>query len=342
LRVDFLIYFKKMLHLRPSNLKYQRVNYILNMETTTDTSNSVPERKGSKGKKILVIIIVLLLLGINGVLVWMLMNKQQVIVQKDQIIKTETSLKDSLTLEKNELAKNFEEMKGQNASLNEKLTEKDKEIEEQKEKIQKLINSGDAAQLAQARNEIRKFKLLLQNYSSQKDSLIQIASGLRKEKQILTENLDQEKVKGEKLVSENTKLAEKVSEGSVLRADNVKAMAVKFKSSGKEIETNKAKAAQKIKTCFTLLENHVAEKGQTDIFIRVLGPNGAAFSSTAETFKYKGQETLFSLKQPVNYDNKKQEVCAYWQNAIAFEKGQYTVEIYNSGDQVGKGDLTLK
>jgi hypothetical protein len=309
------------------------------METTSEMNNA-PEKKGSNGKKILVIIIVLLLLGINGVLVWMLMNKQQIIVQKDIVIKHETSLKDSLTIEKNELARSFEEMKGQNASLNEKLTEKD--IEEQKEKIQKLINSGDAVQLAQARNEIKKFKQLLSTYSNQKDSLMQITAGLRKEKQVLTENLDQEKVKSDKLVTENTKLTDKVTEGSILRTDNVKAMAVKFKSSGKEIETNKAKAAQKIKTCFTLLENHVAEKGQTDIFIRVLGPSGSAFSSSAETFKYNGQETLFSTKQTVTYENKKQEVCTYWQNAIAFEKGKYAVEIYNAGAQVGKADVTLK
>jgi hypothetical protein len=311
------------------------------METTSEI-NSTAEKKGSNGKKILVIIIVLLLLGINGVLVWMLMNKQQIIVQKDIVIKHETSLKDSLTIEKNELSKSFEEMKGQNASLNEKLTEKDKEIEEQKEKIQKLINSGDAVQLAQARNEIKKFKLLLTTYSNQKDSLMLITAGLRKEKQTLTENLDQEKVKSDKLVTENTKLADKVTEGSILRTDNVKAMAVKFKSSGKEIETNKAKAAQKIKTCFTLLENHVAEKGKTDVFIRVLGPSGNAFSSSAETFKYNGQETLFSLKQEVTYENKKQEVCTYWQNAIAFEKGKYAVEIYNAGAQVGKAETTLK
>ena len=272
-----------MLHLRPFKL-FHSLKYPENSMETTSEINSSPEKKGSDGKKILVIIIVLLLLGINGVLVYMLMNKQQIIVQKDIVIKNETSLKDSLTIEKNELTKSFEEMKGQNASLNEKLTEKDKEIEEQKEKIQKLLSSGDAVQLNQARSEIKKFKLLLATYSNQKDSLMQITAGLRKEKQVLTENLDQEKVKSNQLVTENTKLADKVTEGSVLRTDNVKAMAVKFKSSGKEIETNKAKAAQKIKTCFTLLENHVAEKGQTDIFLRVLSPSGSAFSTSAETF----------------------------------------------------------
>jgi hypothetical protein len=312
------------------------------MENNSDLNSNISERKGSKGKKILVIIIVLLLLGINGVLVWMLMSKQQVIVEKDILIKTETSLKDSLTIEKNILTKDFEEMKSQNASLNEKLGDKDKEIEEQKEKIQKLINSGDAVQLDQARREIKKLRMQMASYTTQKDSLMKMNTRLTKDKEVLTDNLNQEKVKSEKLVSENTKLSDKVSEGAILRADNVKAMAVKIKSSGKEVETSKAKAAQKIKTCFTLLENHVAEKGPQDIFVRILSPNGTAFSNSAETFKYNGQETLFTMKQSVTFENKKQDVCAYWENTSPFEKGKYSIEVYNSGAQVGKAEMQLK
>ncbi len=126
------------------------------MENTTNE----PEKKGSKSKKILIVIVVLLLIGLNAVLIWMLINKQQVIVEKDVVIKAGMTLQDSLTVVKDQLAKDFEEMKSQNVSLNEKLTEKDNEISEQQEKIQKLISSGDAAQLAQARVEIKKFKLL--------------------------------------------------------------------------------------------------------------------------------------------------------------------------------------
>ncbi len=308
------------------------------MENTTAPS----EKKGSKGKKILVVITVLLLLGINGVLIWMLMNKNQIIVETKEVLRVETSLKDSLTIIKNQLSRDFEEMKSQNVSLNEKLTEKDKEIAEQQEKIQKLINSGDAAQLAQARNEIKKFKAMLSNYGAQKDSLLQLTAALNKDKQLLTTNLDEEKVKAESLSTENIKLSDKVTIGSVLRADNVKAMAVKFRSSGKEIETNKAKGTKKIKTCFILLENHVAEKGPKDIFIRVLGPQGSAYSSSAETFKYNGMETLFTSKESITYENKKKEVCMYWANTSTFGKGKYTVEIYNSGTQIGKTTLDLK
>ncbi len=312
------------------------------MENTTNSPVSAPEKKGSKGKRILIIIVVLLLLGINGGLIWLLMNKNETIIEKEKIIKVETSLKDSLTIIKDQLAKDFEDMKGQNVSLNEKLSEKDREIAEQQEKIQNLINSGDAAQLAQARSEIKKFKLMLKGYEAQKDSLLQLTVALNKDKQALTTNLDQEKVKTETLTTENTKLSDKVTVGSVLRADNVKAMAVKFKSSGREIETNKSKAAQKIKTCFTILENHVAEKGEKEIFIRVLGPAGSAFSSSSETFKYNGQETLFTSKQTVNFESKKQEVCNYWANTAAFSAGKYTIEVYNAGTQIGKTVLELK
>lgn len=308
------------------------------MENTTIT----PEKKGSNGKKILVIIVVILLLGINGVLIWMLMNKNQVIVETKEVLRVETTLKDSLTVIKDQLSRDFEEMKSQNVSLNEKLTEKDKEIADQAEKIQNLLNSGDKAQLEHAKAEIRKFKSMLASYGAQKDSLLQVTAALNQDKLLLTTNLGQEKVKSESLTTENTKLSEKVTVGSILRADNVKAMAVKFKSNGKEIETNKAKASQKIKTCFTLLENHVAEKGEKEVFIRVLGPEGSAFSSSSETFKYNGQETLFTARESVPYENKKKEVCVYWANTNAFGKGKYTVEIYNAGTQIGKTAVELK
>lgn len=307
-----------------------------------ENNSTVESPKKSGGKRLLVTIVILLLIATNGVLIWMLFNKSETITRTQTEVVRVNASKDSLVAEYAELNKQFDALKGENGELNSKLAESDQQIAELKEKIQKMINSGDAAQLAAARAELKNLKARISRYEAQKDSLINLTQVLGKEKQQLTTNLSEEKKKTENLTEVNVKLSDKVTVGSVLRVDNVKIYAIKVKSSGKEVEVNKAKATNKLKTCFTVLENHVAEKGDKDFYIRILGPEGNAYTSSSETFKYNGQETLFTLKQTVSFDKKKQEVCVMWSNPNPYSKGKYTVEVYNESTQVGKAQLELK
>jgi hypothetical protein len=55
-------------------------------------------------------------------------------------------------------------------------------------------------------------------------------------------------------------LANKVVIASVLKTTNLKALGVRYKASGKESETTKAKSTDRIKTCFTIMETLLWKK----------------------------------------------------------------------------------
>ena len=130
--------------------------------------------------------------------------------------------------------------------------------------------------------------------------------------------------------------------GSILRADGIVVTGVKFKSSGKEVIEKKAKNVQKLKICFTVLENLVVDKGLKNIYLRVLGPDKSVLSTSSGTFSFNGQQLPYTLKQEVNYENKKTEQCPYWEKGSAFVKGKYSVEIYTEGNKIGASEFELK
>jgi hypothetical protein len=133
-----------------------------------------------------------------------------------------------------------------------------------------------------------------------------------------------------------------VAIGSVLKTVNMKSTGVKFKSSGKESETSKASSVDKIKTCFTVLENLVTDRGSKDAYLRVLSPDGAVMSTSSETFMYNNQATLYTSKESFDYDNKDTNLCLYWTKGSVYSKGKYIIEVYVEGNLIGSTTLTLK
>jgi hypothetical protein len=196
--------------------------------------------------------------------------------------------------------------------------------------------------LKKAREELSLLKAMNQNYVVQVDSLKKVTDDLSKQNSTLSATLTSEKGKVESLTQENSVLANKVAVGSILRTIDVSALGVRYKSNGKESEINKASKVQKIKTCFTVLDNKVADKGTKDVFIRVVSPDGSVLTSSQETFMYNSQATLYSTKDSFDYNNEKTTVCVYYDKGSTFVKGKYLVELYSGGNQIGATSLILK
>src|SRR5438034_1196681 len=78
--------------------------------------------------------------------------------------------------------------------------------------------------------ELAKLKEMNVVYMSQIDSLNTVNTKLKAENTTLNSNLNVEQSKNQNLSSENSKLANKVAAGSVLKAYNVVAEGLKYKS----------------------------------------------------------------------------------------------------------------
>jgi len=293
-------------------------------------------------KKGIVIIVITILLGTNGLLLWQFFEKKNSLDIANQAIITTSAEKDALQVQLNEVKAQYEKTKADNVDLLGQLSEKDKEIKAKVSEIQKLIAIGGPAQIAKAKAELSKLKELNTIYTGQIDSLNKVNAQLQTENQNLNSNLSAEKSKVQNLSSENSKLASKVAAGSILKATDILTEGLRYKSSGKELITNKAKQVQRIRTKFKLSENKVVEKGPIDIYVRVLGPDGAAMSTTQETFMSNGQALVYTSRETVDYDNGEKPVEAIWAKGSEFSKGKYNVELYHLGILIGKSTIELK
>lgn len=293
-------------------------------------------------KKGIVIIVITILLGTNGLLLWQFFDKKNHLDQANQTIVTTTAEKDALQMQLNSFKVEFEKLKTENSTLQTQLTEKDEQIKAKVAEIQKLILLGGPAQIARAKAELAKLKEMNDVYAVQVDSLNTINEKLLSENQTLNSSLTQEKSRNENLSAENNKLSSKVNAGSVLKALNIVTEGFRFKGNGSEVATNKAKQVQKVKTRFLLAENRVIDNGPIDLYLRVMGPDGSVISSNTETFKTNSQDLTFTVKQTIEYNNADTPVDVAWAKGAQFVKGTYKVEIYHSGNLIGKSSIDLK
>ena len=293
-------------------------------------------------KKVIVIIVISILLGVNGLLLWQFFDKKTHLEQVSQELDSTVAEKESLSAELQRVKTEYDKLNQENSSLQNQLSAKDEEIKQKIAEIQKLINSGDAVQLKKAREELLLLHSLSQNYTGQLDSLKAINQQLSAQNSNLSDSLSTTTTKVSTLTQENSVLSSKVAIASALKTVNIKAMGVRYRSSGKETESSRTKVINKIKTCFTIIENQVADKGLKDIYVRVLSPDGAVLSTSAQTFDVNGQATLYTTKESFNYDNKNLDLCVYWEKGSVYIPGKYTIELYCEGNPIGSTSLVLK
>lgn len=298
--------------------------------------------KDQDSKKVIVIIVITILLGVNALLLWQFFDKKTHLEQVSRELDTTMAEKESLSAELQRVKTEYEKLNQENASLQNQLSAKDEEIRLKIAQIQKLINTGDAAQLKKAKEELNSLRLLNQNFIAQIDSLNTSNKILSEQNFSLNQNLSSANTKVSSLTQENSVLSNKVAIASVLKTANLKALGVRYKNSGKETETNRSKSTDRIKTCFTIMENLVVEKGPKDIFVRVISPDGAVMSTTSETFIYNGQATLYTTKESIMYENRNTELCVYWEKGNTYNPGKYTIELYCESNQIGIVSLELK
>jgi hypothetical protein len=304
----------------------------------TNEQSSFEEQGPRKG---IVIIVISILLGTNALLLWQFFEKKNNLDVANRTIITTTAEKDALQTQLNEVKTEYEKIKSENVSLQNELASKDDEIKTKVAEIQRLISLGGPAQIAKAKAELAKLKEMNTVYAAQIDSLNAANAKLQTENQALTSNLTQEQSRNTLLSTENTKLANKVAAGSILKAYNMVVEGLRFKSNGKAIITNKAKQVEKVHATFRLSENRVLDEGPIDLYIVMHGPDGSVMSEQGN-FQAGGETKAYTVKQTVDYKNQEMPVDAVILKGMQFQKGNYKVEIYHSGQQIGSGAVELK
>lgn len=308
-------------------------------ETTQNADNAnIPEEKKKKGS-IVPIIVILLLLLVNGYLLffnWQTVSeKKQISIERDSIF----HLKEQLQIELDNKIAELEDMRGENEELNSKLDSMLADLDAMKKEINtvKWQRNKYKKQLVYYQKEVdrqidrsnKEIALLKEKFKHQIDSL--------------NVKLTAEVQEKETLQGENNRLSDKVEAGSFLKAHNTKIQAFQVKGS-KVKEITKAKKITKLKISFSVAENRVADPGDKEFILRLIGPDGATMSTENNMFKPKGsdKEEKYTIKKMINFQNKDLPVSYEWTQTTNFQPGPYKVEIYYDNQITGTASIELR
>lgn len=305
-----------------------------------------PKNKSSKNQSLVWIILTLLFAALSAVEAWILLNQKTTI----QVITSEnvdlTKEKEEIESELKDMLQQYENMKTDNAQLQAQL-------EEQKQKIEQLLaeaekHKHDAYIIAKLKKETETLRRIMQGYVKTIDSLNTLNKTLSREKEQITEALQQEKTKTSQLEKTKEELTQKVTVASYLKATNLRAFGVKVKGDNTGKELNKAKRIDKIRVCFTIAENKVTEPGKKLLYLRILTPDGKVLpyqNDESNLFTFNGVKGIYSDKKTIDYQNQETEACLDWarpDESFEFSVGEYILEIYCDGVDIGRTKLTLK
>lgn len=308
---------------------------IMNNQQSTDNT-----------KKYLIAIIIILLLGNIFFIYNYISTDRELTATTEELVDTKGAKEelDKLLAESNSMLENY---RGKNAELDKLIESKNAEIQEKAAEIEKLLKSGKitARQLKAAKDELDVLRYYVKKYSGQIDSLSKANKILIRKNQEIEENLNQEKGKNENLTMKNITLENKVNLGKKLSLTSFDLDGINRRSSGRETETTRTRRIDFLKISFTLDENFLADLGPKDFYLRLISPEGTTLSSESTgggTFKWQGEEVLYSMKHTAEFDNTKQTITFYYDRNAEWEKGEYKAEVYADGFLIGTQDIKLR
>ena len=263
-------------------------------------------------------------------------KKQQAI--KMQFIEEKNALRDDL----DDLIDEHDNLLEQYGDLNTQLGERDSTIRSQISEIRSLIRTKEDLKIAKVKMEI--LKTISKKYLADIDSLYTINVQLHNENDSVIKVNKNINWKNYKLNKENHELIDKVNKGSVLEVGGILVETLKYRNSGKEVETSSASKVITIRITFNIKQNPIAEKGPKTIYLRFLSPDKKLLLNTNRTqnFVTEQGELRYSISKQFQYENKELSFSIDFKRRNPLKEGEYIVEVYIDGFLAGTSKFYLK
>lgn len=235
-------------------------------------------------------------------------------------------------------ARQYNEMKTQinNDSLMAQLEQEQQRTQELLEELRRT-KSNDAAEIARLKKELATMREVLKSFVAEIDSLNRLNTQLSNE----NENLRQQQVVQQQqisnLSSEKASLTDKVEIASQLDATAVHISALnKRQKAAKKIADVKT-----ILVSFNIARNVTAAAGARTIYIRILKPTNEVLDGGG-TFSFENRQLEYSIRKDIEYNGEETPVTVYWNVNEMLLAGQYRVQIFADGKNIGGGSISFE
>ena len=289
-------------------------------------------------KKVLLIAASAVCIVLIGVLIYMNTQMKARQEENEQMIEVLKMDKAEMENEYEQFAMQYNEMMTQinNDSLINQLS-----IEQ--ERVQKLLQelketkATNAREIMRLKKELATLRAILKDYVMQIDSLNRENQALKVDNDKLRNQNERAQAHITDLSTEKEQLVEKVAIASQLNATNIIAVAKNKK--GKE--TNKISKAKKFAISFNIARNVTTQTGMRTIYVRIATPMGTILTNGG-TFQYENRDLQYSISKEVEYTGEELPVTVYWDIAESLSAGEYRVDIFADGQNIGTSTFSVK
>lgn len=282
-------------------------------------------------KKTLLIVASAICVVLIGVLLYMNARMQTKQEENEQMIEVLKMDKAEMENEYQQFAMQYNEMMTQinNDSLINQLTLEQERVKKLLEELRQT-KATNAREIMRLKKELATLRAILKDYIMQIDSLNRENQALKVDNKKLRNQNQRAQAHITDLSSQNEQLVDKVAIASQLYATNISAEARNKKGKA----TDKLNKAKKFVISFTLARNVTTETGMRTVYVRIVTPTGTILDSGG-TFQYENRNLQYSISKDIEYTGEEQNITVYWDIAETLSAGQYRVDIFADGQNIG-------
>ena len=283
----------------------------------------------------LAVAVILLLLGGMAYLVYSLNESNE---QNKQMLELAEMDKLEMQNEYEDFARQYSEMKTQinNDSLMAQLEREQQRTQELLEELQRT-KANDAAEITRLKKELATMRQVLKSFVAEIDSLNRLNEQLKGENADLKQQQAVQRQQITTLASEKESLSDKVAIASQLDATGIRIGALNKR--GKEAK--KTKDVKKFQISFSIARNVTAAAGNRSIYVRILKPTGEVLNGGG-TFAFENRQLEYSIRKDIEYNGEETPVTVYWDVNEMLIAGQYRVQIFADGKNIGGGSISFE
>ena len=265
--------------------------------------------------------------------------------KQSQDVETKQIAFATISSEKNEVLTNLTALKlkydtaiAENTSMSDELIVERDKVVGLMEEVKRSKNNASA--MSGYKQKFLALEGKMNSLIAENEGLTKMNSSLMVQRDSTITVLNNNKIEKENLVVQNTEMGKTIETASKLTVSNLKAAAFKVRSSGKQVETDKASRADALKIDFTIAENKIAKTGDKDYYVQVIDANNNVIGEK-KTIAFDEKELNYSFISNVKYENKAINVSELLPGKD-FAKGNYFVNVFDKNELVSNSSFVLR
>ncbi|UBZ11153.1 hypothetical protein LDL79_03320 [Leeuwenhoekiella palythoae] len=259
----------------------------------------------------------------------------------------EKNTKAELTEEKELVLNDLKQMVTKYDAVIEENNLKDTELNQARDRIQVLIDSvqqmdASISVLRRYRDEVYKLKKEREFLFAQNDSLKGMNKMLAMRVDSTSYELEVSKMKRDSLAMVKEELAEKIALGASLAANKLVGTGVIVRNSGKLVENDNARRVDRIRACYTVPQNRIADAGDKQLYVQVLDPQNNILGENKTVKLDSVTSVTYSAISKFYYEKTALDICEnIAPKGGEFAKGLYKINIFDGGRMIATTNLVL-